>query len=917
MPEPTHSRTSDWRDSPTVQARVQTLLESMTLDEKIELVTGDLNHDFGFYSAPIDRLAIPPLTMADGPPGVRINNGAVHGGKATALPAPIALAATWNIDLARRYGHVLGHETRASGHNVFLGPAVDIARVPVGGRQFESSGEDPLINSRFASAQIDAIQSHQVLACLKHYAVNNQEYERSSVDVVVDERTLRELYLRPFEVVCHATGVASMMGAFNRINGTYACEHPTLLTKVLREEWGFRGWVMSDYGATHSTVPSALAGLDQEQPSGVFYAEALRRAVEGGDVPRATLDEMCARILRTVIGLGVFDRPLEISGMQIAEHREVALAVAEQAVVLLKNDGALLPLDPQGIRRAVVIGCDADSAAAAGGGSGKIRPAFEVSLLDGIRQRLGAAVQVDYCQGNDPVSAADLLPGNESIPSCFLRADDEPGTRGLRAEFWTNTDFVGDPFTTCVMPQAALNLGFFNFPGFGAASPKYPALPFELTGRISARFSSRIVVPVDGDYRLSVTLLGSAKIWLDDRLVLDFRYHGPGRSGGGGGASGAWAGFAADDDVRVPRVGDEAQPADQRAADVGLNAAALAPPTPLPLTAGSGGEAGPPPDVTSFSLRLDKRPAGHRLRIDYAADAPAQGHLTGAQFRLGWVPPPGVASLLIEEAVAKARGADLAVLAVRCYESEHMDRPDLRLPNGQAALIRAVAAANPNTVVVTMSGGPIETLSWEQDVRAILHAWYLGQEQGRALAGLLFGDVVPSGKLPLTFPRSDAEGLFRSAAQYPGIDGRVVYEERTRVGYRGFDALALTPRFAFGHGLSYTSFEYGELEIVSAEGLVTVSCTIANSGSRAGMETAQLYVGLSADGAAPRQLIDWQKLALKPGERRRIAFRIDPNSIERPFSTWHDRQWRLARGPAMLFVGASSRDIRLEGTVTL
>jgi beta-glucosidase len=485
----------------------------------------------------------------------------------------------------------------------------------------------------------------------------------------------------------------------------------------------------------------------------------------------------------------------------------------------------------------------------------------------------------------------------------------------LRAQFWTNTDFVGDPFTACVMPQAGLNLGFFNFPGFGAASPRVPALPFELTGRISVRFSGRIVVPVEGEYRLSVTLLGSAKIWLDDQLVLDFRYHGPGRSGGGGAASGAWAGFAADDDVRVPRVGDEAQPADQRAADVGLNATAPAPP--LPPMAGSGGEAGPAPDVTSFGLHLDKRAGGHSLRIDYAADAPAQGHLTGAQFRLGWVPPPGVVSQHIEEAVARARGADLAVVAVRCYESEHMDRPDLRLPNGQAALIRAVAAVNPNTVVITMSGGPVETLSWEQDVRAILHAGYLGQEQGTALAAMLFGDVVPSGKLPLSFPRSDAEGLFRSAAQYPGIDGRVVYEEGTQVGYRGFDALALAPRFAFGHGLSYTTFEYGALEIVSADGLVTVSCTIANSGSRAGMETAQLYVGLTADGAAPRQLIDWQKLALEPGERRRIAFRIDPSSIERPFSTWQDGQWQLARGPAKLFVGASSRDLRLEGAVTL
>lgn len=918
MPEPSNLRTGDWRDSAAVQAAVQTLLESMTVEEKIDLVTGDLNHGFGFYNAPIDRLGVPPLAMADGPPGVRINKGEVHGGKATALPAPIALAATWNADLARRYGHVLGHEARASGHNVFLGPAVDIARVPVGGRQFESAGEDPLLSARMACAQIDAIQSHQVLACLKHYAVNNQEYERSSVDVEVDERTLREIYLRPFEIVCQATGVASVMGAFNRINGTYACEHHALLKTVLRDEWGFRGWVMSDYGATHSTVPSALAGLDQEQPSGVFYADALRRAVEGGDVPLATLNEMCARILRTVIGLGVFDRPLEVSDMQGAEHREVARAIAEQAVVLLKNDDTLLPLHPQGMRRVVVIGCDADSVAAAGGGSGKIRPSAEVSLLEGIRQRLGAEVQVDYCQGNDPVSAADLLPGSDSIPSCFLRADHESGTPGLRAEFWTNPDFFGDAFTSCVMPQAALNLGFFNFPGFGAASPKFPALPFELTGRTSVRFSGHIAVPVEGTYRLSVTLLGSAKIWLDDQLVLDFRYHGPGRSGGGGGAaSGGWAGFGADDDVRVAHVGDEARALAQRAADVGLNATALPVPLALPLTAASGGAGGPSPDVTSIGLHLGKHRAGHRLRIDYAADAPAQGHLTGAQFRLGWVPPPGVVSRHIEDAVAHARGADLAVLAVRCYESEHMDRPDLQLPNGQAALIRAVAAVNPNTVVVTMSGGPVETLSWEQDVRAILHAWYLGQEQGTALAALLFGDVVPSGKLPLTFPRSDAEGVIRSAAQYPGIAGRVVYEEGTQVGYRGFDAQDLPPRFAFGHGLSYTSFGYADLQITSGDDSVSVAFTVANTGGRAGMETAQLYVGLNADGAAPRQLIDWQKVALEPGERRRIAFHIDPRSIEHPFSTWCDGRWQLARGLAALYVGASSCDIRLHGEVAI
>lgn len=265
----------DWRNSPEVESRARALIESMTLDEKVDLVTGDLNHMFGFYNGAIERVGIPELTMADGPPGVRINNGGVHGGAATALPAPVALAASWDPALATRYGDVLGHEARASGHNVFLGPAVDIARVPIAGRNFESLGEDPVLAARMAAAEIEAIQKHAVLACLKHYVVNNQEYERSSIDAEIDEKTLRELYLLPFEILVKTTGLASLMGAFNKVNGVYACENRHLLKDVLRDDWGFKGWVMSDYGATHSTVPSALAGLDQEQPSGTYYAGLL------------------------------------------------------------------------------------------------------------------------------------------------------------------------------------------------------------------------------------------------------------------------------------------------------------------------------------------------------------------------------------------------------------------------------------------------------------------------------------------------------------------------------------------------------------------------------------------------------------------------------------------------------------------
>lgn len=905
---------ADWRCSPDVQARTDVLVASMSLAEKVELVTGDLNFNFGFYSAPIERVGIPALTMADGPPGIRINNGAVHAGRATALPAPIALAASWDLDLARRYGEVLGSEARASGHNVFLGPAADIARVPLGGRSFESAGEDPLLNARFATAQIKAIQSCQVLACLKHYAVNNQEYERASIDVRIDERCLRELYLRPFEIVTRSTGIASVMGAFNRVNGVHACEHDHLLREVLREEWGFRGWVMSDYGATHSTVPSAQAGLDQEQPSGAYYGQMLRRAVEEGDLPETTLDTMCARILRTLVGLGVLDRPLEVSDMAPDRHAEVAREVAKRGSVLLKNEAALLPLNAGALRRVVVIGVDADSVAAAGGGSGKVKAARSTSLLEGIRRRLGADALVEYAQGVDPISAADLLPGEPSIPSCCLNLEDTDQP-GVAAEFWTNTDFLGAPVAQRRLPQIALNLGFFNFPGFGAASSCYPEIPNELSSRISVRFRARLLAPADGRYRLGVTLLGSARIFVDDVLVLDFRYHGTGRAGASHGGSGA-AAARPDDDVRVPDSGDAAC-IGQAGVPLSFQADRLEVPAFTAVTAASGGSiSGPDPDMAEVDLDLDRRPQGYRLRVEYAADAPSQGHLTGAQIRMGWRTPVDHAPRLQREAVALAALADVAIVAVRCYESEHMDRPDLHLPNGQEALIRAVARANPRTVVVTMSGGPVETLPWESEVPAIVHAWYPGQEQGSALARLLFGDVNPSGRLPLSFPRSAAEGLIREQHQYPGVDGRIVYSEGLEVGYRGYDARDMTPRFPFGHGLSYTSFAYSGLEVQGDEAGLSVSCHITNTGPVAGIETVQLYLGLPVADTPPRQLADWRQVSLEPGCSANVRFRIENDSVEQALATWCEgKGWQPVRGEVRVCVGASSRDIRLEGTV--
>lgn len=908
---------ADWRHQPGLNERVAELLTRMSLHDKIELVSGDLNYNFGFYSAAVTGPGLPELTMADGPCGVRINNGAVHGGRATALPAPIALAATWNTELARAYGDVLGHEARASGHNVILAPAVDIARVPVGGRTFESFGEDPLLNARMALAEVPAIQAHAVAACLKHYAVNNQEHERASVNAAVDEATLREIYLRPFEAVVRHSAVASLMGAFNRVNGVFACENPWLLDQVLRREWGFAGWVMSDYAATHSTVPSAQAGLDQEQPSAQHYGDRLQQAVEQGQLPLATLDEMCRRILRTVIGLQLMERPPAIAPMNDQAHRSVAQTVAEQAVVLLKNDGDLLPVRPEDLRRVVVIGPDIDNANVAGGGSSRVQPAHAVSLLEGLRLRLGPDVLVQHAVGNDPISAADLLPGPDSLPSDCLRSgpmtDAGPG---LYTRFWSNPHLGGEACFECVMPQVALNGGFFNFPGFDANSSGYPKLPNELSGAISARFTGRLVVPESGRYELSATLLGTVRIWLDGELVLDAYRAGGGSASGAGASAAAWGAHA---DVKRAADGSDSPvapdwPVAQAQMDLRahtLPEASERPPQPL---GSGGGDAGPPPQAAGVALQLQAGPQGHELCIEYLANAPSQGWLTGAQLRLGWRPPSERPTAAMREACTLAEGADLVVLAVRSYETEQMDRPDLHLPNNQAALVRAVAAANPRTVVINMSGGPVETESWESGVPAILQAWYLGQEQGSALARILVGDVNPSGKLPLSFPLS-AHGLLRSRAQYPGEDGTVHYSEGLQVGYRGFDARGLPVRFAFGHGLSYTRFEYGDLEVHADTDGLALSFTVRNSGDHAGREVAQVYLGLPLPDQPPHRLVDFVSLPLAAGESRRVRRRISRHDPGHPLSVWTDDAWQCARGLLRVAVGSSSRDLRLKAQV--
>lgn len=831
--------------------RAALLLAQLTLDEKGALVHGEPGGPSGYCIASIPRLGIPALTMTDGPAGINV-------GKATALPAPIGLAATWDITVAELYGDLVGSEAEATGHNVYLGPCLDIARVPVYGRLFEAFGEDPFLTGQMAVHIIQRVQNHPLVATAKHYNMNTQEENRLEVDARLDERTLQEIYTLPFAITVQEGQVGSVMSAFNKVNGVYSCENAYLLTAVLRQQLGFQGWVMSDYEATHSTVEAANAGLDQEMPAARFFGDQLLSVIGTGQVSVTILDNKVHHILRTMFAHGLFEHPVQISPLPVQEHGTQARELAGKGCILLKNTGGLLPFANHKLHSIAVLGGDA-ATNIAGGGSSLVNPTYLVSMLEGIRRRVDEDVRVEHAEGVDPVTAADLLPGFPLVPSSVLTPlGSDFGIHGLHAEYWTNVRFEGEPTLTRIDRQIALNLGFFNF--FNASSVKTPG---QFNNALSVRWTGSIRVPASGEYTLALTHLGTVRLFLDGQLLLD---------------------------------------------DPGITL-----------------------DTQSVTLHLI---AGepHALRIDYAADRPEQSApipgelsnaaLIGSKVRLGWEHPEDAIPPAIQETATLAGRSDVAVVVVRDYRSEHADLPSLTLSNEQDLLIQTVVAANPRTVVVVASGGPV-LMPWLEHVPSVLETWYGGQEQGNALADVLFGDVNPSGKLPVTFPRRDQDTPVSSPEQYAHRDSLVSnFSEGLGVGYRGYDQFGIEPLFPFGYGLSYTNFAYAQLEVeaemTNDTSAVQVRFTITNSGARTGAEVAQIYLGLPASaGEPPKRLVGWAKVELAVGETQEVSVTLDPNSASHPLSSWNviTNGWERVTGDFQVYVGASSRDIRLTGTL--
>lgn len=807
---------------PTIEAKIDNLIQQMTLEEKAEMVGGT-----GFDSKPLARLGIPSLRMTDGPVGVR-------SGRATAFPVSVAMAATWDPDLIKQLGQALGREAKAKGKNVLLGPCLNIHRVPHGGRNFESFGEDPFLAASMAAAYVQGVQSEKVIATAKHFAVNNQENERMSIDVRIDERSLHEIYLPAFKAAVQQGGAWAVMSAYNRLNGHYCSGNTHLLTDILKDRWGFKGLVMSDWGAVHSTIPDLYAGTDIEMPFGYYFTPGeVMAAVNKGLIMESKLNDKIRRMLRAMFAMGYFDQPQNDQGaLDTPEHRQLARTVAQNGMVLLKNQNNLLPLDKNRIKSIAIIGPNADVAITGGGGSSFIDPFYAVSPLAGIKAKVGDKIKIHYSRGISPE------PGLTPIPAeCLRPPEDAEEKNGLLAEYFNNMKFSGEPVIRRIDAQINFNVGD------GKVDDQLN------DDQISIRWTGRLIPKQTGLYALGVSSDDGTRLYLDGQL-------------------------------RVDNWGDH----------------------------------GIITKADTIKLVAGKE---YELMVEFYENG------GGAAAILGWQKidkmnrTRAIASER-QKAVALAKSADVAVVCVgntADIETEGKDRDHLYLPAGQQDLILAVRQANPRTIVVLYSGAAVLMDGWIDRVPALLEVWFPGQEGGNALADVLFGDVNPSGKLPTTFPKhwEDAAAF----GNYPGTDGVVHYAEGIFVGYRHFDKKNLESLFPFGHGLSYTRFDYRDLQIepgvIEQDGKINASLTVANTGTCSGAEVVQLYIQDEAS-TVPRpvkELKGFKKVVLNPGEEQRVTFVLDKSALA--FYDIVTQNWIAEAGKFQVLVGSSSRDIRLVG----
>jgi beta-glucosidase len=681
--------------------RADMVLKEMTLDEKIDLIHGEgmpgwgkprpnayLGNGGAGFVLGVARLGIPMIQMSDAAYGVR--SSAENGRYSTALPSNLASAASWDTQAACDYGALIGRELRAQGYNMTLGGGVNITREPRNGRAFEYMGEDPVLAGTLVGNRIKCEQAQHVIGDIKHYAVNDQESGRNEVDSIIDKRSLRESDLFAFQIGLKVGDPAAVMCSYNAVNGDFACENKYLLTEVLKKDWNFKGFVLSDWGGTHSTIKASAAGLDNEEPLDDFFGAKFKEAVQAGKIPEAELNDHVRRILRAEFAAGIVDFPMKRSVVDVEGGFDTSRRIAEQSSVLLRNSGGLLPLDRTKLHSIAIIGHNADMGMISGGGSAQV---------------------------------------------------DAPG-------------------------------------------------------RPVGKWQEHIWFPTS------------------------------------------------------------------------------------PLKA------------------VSAKAPGAKVEFNSGAD--------------------------LASAAALARQSDVAIVFAHQWSSEGMDLPNLSLPDHQDALIQAVAAANPHTIVVLETGTAV-TMPWLDNVSGVLETWFAGSKGADALANILFGDVNPSAKLPMTFPRTEADlphpnlvipppgaqgaaAVMRTGEAKPTFS--VHYDEGLKVGYKWYDAEKKPVLFPFGFGLSYTTYSYSDLK-VKHDKLTTVSFVVKNTGSRAGDEVAEVYAALPASAnEPPKRLVGWSKVHLNAGETRNVTVSVEPDYLS-VFDEARDA-FKLVPGSYTLMVGGSSQDLPLS-----
>lgn len=794
--------------------QIKELVAALSLEEKCRLVTGLDQWQIGGC----ERLSIPGWRVSDGPVGVRGRTTMPGQVPALLLPCPSALGATWDAQLVEELGQALGQECLDRRVDLLLGPTVNLHRSPRCGRHFEAFSEDPELTSRLAVAYVTGVQSQGVGACVKHFVVNEQEFARTTIDTRVDERTLREVYLRPFEAVVTEAKVRGIMAAYNYVNGEHACSSETLLCNVLKDEWGFDGLVLSDWDAMKETVAPAQAGLDVEMPGpGRFWGEGqLAAAVQTGDVDADKLDDKVARILAFLAWRGCLpgetdERP-ELSQERSA-HRALVRRAAAEATVLLRNDG-LLPLNPS--QSVALIGPGVASTAVLGGGSAVLAPYHQTSFLEAARTRWGA--EVSYAEG------ANLNRVATTVPVEWI------GPEGIEAELFDSVGFDGAPQVR-QRRWAAFNVWYDR---------SWP----EHFNQLAVRLRFSVTPDVGGLYRVTGLGFGRTRLTVDGTVVLDSSdngFHGPNSTQGG-----------------------EAQ---------------------LVLEAGRPYE---------FVLEQHANPAGPQIAI---TDVGLERHTERD-------------ALLLEEAERVAASAEVAVVVVGANEqsdSEGWDRTSLELPARQDELVRRVLAANQRTVVVLNCGSPM-LLPWLEQVPAALLVWYPGQEAGDAIVDVLLGEADPGGRMPTTWAWQERDTP--AFLHYPGEADVVRYGEELHLGYKWYDARGVVPMVPFGHGGSYTEFEWESPGVIGDGVELTVEVPVRNVGRRLGSDVVQVYVA-PQDPVVVRpvkQLAGWARVQLEPGQRTVARVQLS----ERSFSRFDmaSRTWKVDPGVYDLVISASALDER-------